>query len=492
MLAAQASPRPTQTQNRGAMTQELKPRILVFGVGGAGGNAVNNMIEANLQGVEFIVANTDAQALSRSRADNHLQLGLGTTSGLGAGARPEIGAKAAEESLEEIRARLEGAHMIFIAAGMGGGTGTGAAPIIARAAQEMGILTIAVITKPFGFEGAHRMRLAEEGLAKIRNHVDTMIVVPNQNLFRIANDKTTFADAFRMADDVLYSGVRGITDLIVMPGLINLDFADVSAIMRGMGTALMGMGEATGEARALEAAKRAIDNPLLDDVTIKGAKGVLVNITGGYDMTLFELDEAANEIRREVDPEANIILGSAFDPSLEGRIRVSVVAAGLDTASRRLPAAQPLTPRALQVDAGAAREAIEDVIAETSEPEFEDEELAEGVDADAHGYDYEETGRPKIVTPPRPAVPPPGVFTERTDAPAPDRARESAQSPSGFANLFGWRRPAPESQNDSVPAPRGAPTAPPIISSPDDHPEPAPFDDADLEIPAFLRRSANH
>ena len=311
------------------MTQELKPRILVFGVGGAGGNAVNNMIEANLQGVEFIVANTDAQALSRSRAENHLQLGLNTTSGLGAGARPEVGAKAAEESIDEIRTRLEGAHMVFIAAGMGGGTGTGAAPIIARTAQEMGILTIAVITKPFGFEGAHRMRLAEDGLAKIRGHVDTMIVVPNQNLFRIANDKTTFADAFRMADDVLYSGVRGITDLIVMPGLINLDFADVSAIMRGMGTALMGMGEATGEARALEAAKRAIDNPLLDDVTIKGAKGVLVNITGGYDMTLFELDEAANEIRREVDPNANIILGSAFDASLEGRIRVSVVAAAV-------------------------------------------------------------------------------------------------------------------------------------------------------------------
>jgi cell division protein FtsZ len=481
------------------MTQELKPRILVFGVGGAGGNAVNNMIEANLQGVEFIVANTDAQALSRSRADNHLQLGLGTTSGLGAGARPEIGAKAAEESIDEIRARLEGCHMVFIAAGMGGGTGTGAAPIIARAAQEMGILTIAVITKPFGFEGAHRMRLAEEGLAKIRNHVDTMIVVPNQNLFRIANDKTTFADAFRMADDVLYSGVRGITDLIVMPGLINLDFADVSAIMRGMGTALMGMGEASGEARALEAAKRAIDNPLLDDVTIKGAKGVLVNITGGYDMTLFELDEAANEIRREVDANANIILGSAFDPSLEGRIRVSVVAAGLDAASRRLPAAQPLTPPALQVDPEAARAAIEDVIAETSEPES-GEEFAEAPDeeidvaADAYGYDYEDTGRPKIVTPPRTPVPTPGVFSERTDAPSPDRvaARESAQSPSGFANLFGWRRPAPESQNDSAPAQRGAPPAPPIVSSPDDHPEPAPFDDADLEIPAFLRRSANH
>ncbi|MBK8198310.1 MAG: cell division protein FtsZ [Acidobacteria bacterium] len=471
------------------MTQELKPRILVFGVGGAGGNAVNNMIEANLQGVEFIVANTDAQALSRSRADNHLQLGLGTTAGLGAGARPEVGAKAAEESIDEIRARLEGAHMVFIAAGMGGGTGTGAAPIIARTAQEMGILTIAVITKPFGFEGAHRMRLAEEGLAKIRGHVDTMIVVPNQNLFRIANDKTTFADAFRMADDVLYSGVRGITDLIVMPGLINLDFADVSAIMRGMGTALMGMGEASGEARALEAAKRAIDNPLLDDVTIKGAKGVLVNITGGYDMTLFELDEAANEIRREVDPNANIILGSAFDASLEGRIRVSVVAAGLDAASRRLPAAQPITPAAIAAAAAQPVAEPED-IAEEPEDELA---VSEEQEVDAYSDDYDVTGRPRIVTPPRtPAAPAPAVFSERTDEPAPDRsAREGAPAASGFANLFGWRRPAPQGQNDAGPTPRSTASAP-IISSPDDHPEPAAFDDADLEIPAFLRRSANH
>ena len=480
------------------MTQELKPRILVFGVGGAGGNAINNMIEANLQGVEFVTANTDAQALSRSRADHRLQLGLGTTSGLGAGARPEIGAKAAEESLDEIRARLEGAHMVFIAAGMGGGTGTGAAPIIARAAQEMGILTIAVITKPFGFEGAHRMRLAEDGLAKIRGHVDTMIVVPNQNLFRIANDKTTFADAFRMADDVLYSGVRGITDLIVMPGLINLDFADVSAIMRGMGTALMGMGEATGEARALEAAKRAIDNPLLDDVTIKGAKGVLVNITGGYDMTLFELDEAANEIRREVDPNANIILGSAFDASLEGRIRVSVVAAGLDAAARRLPVAQPISARTPLPALPAAEPVAEVEPVAMIEPEPEIEEELDLVPATAEAEAaYAETrdDRPKVVTPPRvPAAPAAGIFSERVDAPAPDLpVRSNEPSASGFANLFGWRRPAPQGQNDAGPAPRSAgANTPPIISSPDDHPEPAAFDDADLEIPAFLRRSANH
>ena len=454
------------------MTQELKPRILIFGVGGAGGNAINNMIEANLQGVEFIVANTDAQALSRSRAENTLQLGLATTSGLGAGARPEIGAKAAEESLDDIRARLEGAHMVFIAAGMGGGTGTGAAPIIARAAQDMGILTIAVVTKPFGFEGAHRMRLAEDGLAKIRGHVDTMIVVPNQNLFRIANDKTTFADAFRMADDVLYSGVRGITDLIVMPGLINLDFADVSAIMRGMGTALMGMGEATGEARALEAAKRAIDNPLLDDVTIKGAKGVLVNITGGYDMTLFELDEAANEIRREVDPNANIILGSAFDAGLEGRIRVSVVAAGLDAATRRLPAAQPIAPRA-----PGATQAAPAAIVDEEALALEDEAMAAedaAMLSAAPVYDPDADDRPKIVPPPRVTatpVAPAGVFSERTDAPAPERpARDGAAPSSGFANLFGWRRPAPQGQNDSAPELRGAATSSQIISSPDDHP----------------------
>lgn len=475
------------------MTQELKPRIIVLGIGGAGGNAVNNMIEANLQGVEFIVANTDAQALSRSRADNRLQLGLGTTSGLGAGARPEIGAKAAEESLDEIRARLEGAHMVFIAAGMGGGTGTGAAPIIARAAQDMGILTIAVVTKPFGFEGAHRMRLAEEGLSRIRAHVDTMIVVPNQNLFRIANDKTTFADAFRMADDVLYSGVRGITDLIVMPGLINLDFADVSAIMRGMGTALMGMGEASGEARALEAARRAIDNPLLDDVTIKGARGVLVNITGGYDMTLFELDEAANEIRREVDPNANIILGSAFDATLEGKIRVSVVAAGLDAAAKRLPVAQPVVQAAPPVVAETAP--VVEEIAAPAEAEEEDVVFGEPEAAAAAEVD---DGRPRVVTPPRaPAVPEPmpeGIFGERTDAPSPDRqVRETGASSSGFANLFGWRRPAPQGQNDSGPVPRGGPSpSMPIVSTPDDHPEAAPFDDADLEIPAFLRRSANH
>lgn len=490
------------------MTQELRPKIVVFGVGGAGGNAVNNMIEANLQGVEFVVANTDAQALARSRAELQLQLGLETTGGLGAGARPEIGARAAEESLEEIRLHLEGAHMVFIAAGMGGGTGTGAAPVIARAAQELGILTIAVVTKPFGFEGNHRMKLAEEGLARIRSHVDTMIVVPNQNLFRIANDRTTFADAFRMADDVLYNGVRGITDLIVMPGLINLDFADVGAIMRGMGTALMGMGEASGEGRALEAARRAIDNPLLDDVTIRGAKGVLINITGGYDMTLFELDEAANEIRREADPEANIIIGSAFDTALEGTIRVSVVAAGLDEAARRLPAAQPATASVRQPIAAPVEEAPAQPEPMMAEPEIEDmlETVAEAAVEETPGA-AEDDDRPVVITRPQPAAraiiiddtadvpdeeeavtPMPSVFSSRKDAPAADKPAREAP-PAGFANLFGWRRPTPQGQNDTADVP-AVPSQ--IVTSPDDHPKPAPFDDADLEIPAFLRRSANN
>ncbi|AXE62920.1 cell division protein FtsZ [Hyphomonas sp. CACIAM 19H1] len=492
------------------MTQELRPKIVVFGVGGAGGNAVNNMIEANLQGVEFVVANTDAQALARSRAEMKLQLGLETTGGLGAGARPEIGARAAEESLEEIRLHLEGAHMVFIAAGMGGGTGTGAAPVIARAAQELGILTIAVVTKPFGFEGSHRMKLAEDGLARIRSHVDTMIVVPNQNLFRVANDRTTFADAFRMADDVLYNGVRGITDLIVMPGLINLDFADVGAIMTGMGTALMGMGEASGEGRALEAARRAIDNPLLDDVTIRGAKGVLINITGGYDMTLFELDEAANEIRREADPEANIIIGSAFDTELEGTIRVSVVAAGLDEAARRLPAAQPATASVRQPIAAPVEDAP--VLPEPeplmAEPDVEDmlETVAEAATTeDTPASAPEDDDRPVVITRPQPAAraviiddtadeeeepttPMPSVFSSRKDAPAADKPAREAPS-AGFANLFGWRRPTPQGQNDTSDVP-AVPSQ--IVTSPDDHPKPAPFDDADLEIPAFLRRSANN
>jgi cell division protein FtsZ len=310
---------------------ELKPRITVVGTGGAGGNAVNNMIRSNLEGVEFVVANTDAQALSQSACPNRIQLGVNITRGLGAGSRPEIGRAAAEEVLDEIMEYLHGSNMVFVTAGMGGGTGTGAAPVIARAAREAGILTVGVVTKPFHFEGAHRMRLAESGLDELQQVVDTLIIIPNQNLFRIANEKTTFADAFKLADNVLHSGVRGITDLMVMPGLINLDFADIRTVMMEMGKAMMGTGEAEGENRAVAAAEAAISNPLLDDVSMKGAKGVLINITGGYDMTLFEIDEAANRIREEVDADANIIFGSTFDEALEGRMRLSIVATGIDS-----------------------------------------------------------------------------------------------------------------------------------------------------------------
>ncbi|HEV3175066.1 MAG TPA: cell division protein FtsZ [Stellaceae bacterium] len=316
---------------------ELKPRITVIGVGGAGGNAVNNMIRSNLVGCDFVVCNTDAQAMKQSLCERRIQLGIGVTRGLGAGSRPDVGRIAAEEALEEIMETLGGANMVFITAGMGGGTGTGAGPVIARAAREAGILTVGVITKPFQFEGAQRMRTAESGIQELQKYVDTLIIIPNQNLFRVANEKTTFADAFKMADDVLYSGVRGVTDLMVMPGLINLDFADIRAIMAEMGKAMMGTGEAEGDRRSIDAAEAAISNPLLDDVSMKGARGVLINITGGPDMTLFEVDEAANRIREEVDPEANIIFGSTFDESLEGRIRISVVATGIDAAAMAQP-----------------------------------------------------------------------------------------------------------------------------------------------------------
>jgi cell division protein FtsZ len=309
---------------------QLKPRITVVGVGGAGGNAVNNMINAQLEGVEFIAANTDAQALISSLAPTRLQLGINITHGLGAGSRPDIGRAAAEEALDEIIAQLQSAHMVFIAAGMGGGTGTGAAPVIARLAREHGILTVGVVTKPFNFEGMNRMRVAEAGIAELQQYVDTLIVIPNQNLFRVANEKTTFADAFAMADEVLYSGVRGITDLMVVPGLINLDFADIRTIMSEMGKAMMGTGEAEGEDRARRAAEAAISNPLLDDVSMKGARGVLINITGGPDLSLFEVDEAANRIGDEVDTNASIIFGSTIDPALQGKVRVSIVATGIE------------------------------------------------------------------------------------------------------------------------------------------------------------------
>ena len=334
---------------------ELKPRIVVMGVGGAGGNAVNNMIRSGLEGVEFVVANTDAQALAFSKADRRIQMGGGITQGLGAGMKPEVGEQSAEDSMTEILEHLDGAHMLFVAAGMGGGTGTGAAPVIARAARERGILTVAIVTKPFQFEGSRRMALADDGIEKLYEAVDTLITIPNQNLFRVATEQTTMSDAFAMADEVLHSGVRGITDLMVVPGLINLDFADVRTIMDEMGKAMMGTGEATGDRRAVEAAESAISNPLLDDVSLKGAKGVLINITGGKDLTLYEVDEAASLIRSQVDSDANIIVGSSLDDDLDGIVRVSVVATGVQaeelsgfqpraTVRPVIPAAKPVIP----------------------------------------------------------------------------------------------------------------------------------------------------
>ena len=310
--------------------QNLHPKITVLGVGGSGGNAVNNMINANLEGVDFLIANTDAQALQISKCPNKIQLGLNSTRGLGAGMRPEIGRKAAEEAIQDLSEKFDGCHMLFVAAGMGGGTGTGAAPVIAKLAREKGILTVGVVTKPFHFEGSQRMKLAEKGIEELQQYVDTLLTIPNQNLFRIANEKTTFADAFKMADDVLYAGVRGVTDLMVQPGMINLDFSDIKTVMSEMGKAMMGTGEASGDGRAIAAAEAAIANPLIDDVSLKGAKGLIINITGGKDITLYEVDEAANRIKQEIDENANIIYGTTCDDRLEGLVRVSIVATGID------------------------------------------------------------------------------------------------------------------------------------------------------------------
>ncbi len=346
---------------------ELKPRITVFGVGGGGGNAVNNMITAGLEGVDFVVANTDAQALTMTKAERIIQMGVAVTEGLGAGSQPEVGRAAAEECIDEIIDHLNGTHMCFVTAGMGGGTGTGAAPVVAQAARNKGILTVGVVTKPFHFEGQRRMRLADQGIAELQKSVDTLIVIPNQNLFRIANDKTTFADAFAMADQVLYSGVACITDLMVKEGLINLDFADVRSVMREMGRAMMGTGEASGEGRAMAAAEAAIANPLLDETSMKGAQGLLISITGGRDLTLFEVDEAATRIREEVDPDANIILGATFDEELEGLIRVSVVATGIDrtaaevagrSADFRPVAAKPIVRPSIAIPAAPVQQTV--------------------------------------------------------------------------------------------------------------------------------------
>ena len=478
---------------------ELKPRIVVFGVGGAGGNAVNNMIEAGLEGVEFVVANTDAQQLAFAKTDRRIQLGVMATQGLGAGAHPEIGMSAAEESIPEIGEHLDGAHMVFITAGMGGGTGTGAAPIIAKCARERGILTVGVVTKPFHFEGRHRMRLADAGISELQRYVDTLIVIPNQNLFRVANERTTFAEAFGMADQVLHSGVRSITDLMVLPGLINLDFADVRTVMTEMGKAMMGTGEATGDDRALMAAHNAIQNPLLDEVSLKGAKAVLVNVTGGLDMTLLEVDEAANAISEQVDPEANIIFGAAFDPSLDGMIRVSVVATGMDGASiaaiepkieRRPMTAPPLMMPETRTAAAAPAYAMAPTPAST---------LGEA----ALATEAVEEEQPDLYAAPIAAAAPearpltrivdPSVADEG-DAPLfAEPAYEERRPRGGFLSLFGGRpRYDSHAQAPQAPAPRPMPSraggALPVEAV---QPEEKADAGEDLEIPSFLRRLAN-
>ena len=428
--------------------QELKPRITVFGTGGAGGNAVNNMIESGLDGVDFVVANTDAQALALSKAQRIIQLGVGVTEGLGAGSHPEVGRAAAEESWDEINDHLSGSHMVFITAGMGGGTGTGAAPVIARAAREQGILTVGVVTKPFNFEGNRRARLAEDGIDELHRHVDTLIVIPNQNLFRVANEKTTFADAFAMADQVLFSGVACITDLMVKEGLINLDFADVRAVMRGMGKAMMGTGEASGEDRARHAAEAAIANPLLDDVSMHGARGLLISITGGPDLTLYEVDEAASRIREEVDPDCNIILGATYDPNLNGTVRVSVVATGTD--ATMVQALEPAKPHASRTPLSVKRHvpAERSVVPPAPEPIMEDaEDIGHQVEAAVaeafatqqsahHHYAQEDDGI--LVEPYMPAA---EAIAEPEDAPViQEQPIPSVYVPSHAARPDGQRR----------------------------------------------------
>jgi cell division protein FtsZ len=518
-------------------TTELKPRIVVFGIGGAGGNAVNNMIEAGLEGVEFVVANTDAQQLQFAKTDRRIQLGVQVTQGLGAGAHPEVGMSAAEESSLEIGEHLDGAHMVFITAGMGGGTGTGAAPIIAKCARERGILTVGVVTKPFQFEGRHRMRLADAGISELQRYVDTLIVIPNQNLFRIANEKTTFAEAFGMADQVLHSGVRSITDLMVLPGLINLDFADVRTVMTEMGKAMMGTGEASGEDRALMAAQNAIANPLLDEISLKGAKAVLVNVTGGLDMTLLEVDEAANAISAEVDPEANIIFGAAFDPSLDGKIRVSVVATGMDGSAMSAMESRTLraggsAPRRLG-DAGLAKApepaAQFEPVAMTASAKSEDPELFEtlpvaaSLSDDDSGWSFDAPGQLSPEPAPVAAIQPDLIdsdlyepratassrsFTDADPAEEPlfpeVRDDRRPQQKGGWLSLFGGRQ-----RYDAAPASTPAASAPrePIRDSRPSAPapvaqartsasaqlaeEPRGDEGEDLNIPSFLRRLAN-
>jgi len=491
---------------------ELKPRITVIGIGGAGGNAVSNMIRSNLIGCEFVVCNTDAQALQQSAAPRKIQLGVGVTRGLGAGARPDVGRAAAEEALDEILEAVNGSNMVFLTAGMGGGTGTGAAPVIARVARESGILTVGVVTKPFHFEGVHRMRIADSGIEELQKFVDTLIIIPNQNLFRIANERTTFADAFKMADDVLHSGVRGVTDLMVMPGLINLDFADIRTVMSEMGKAMMGTGEAEGDRRAIDAAEAAISNPLLEDVSMKGARGVLINITGGTDMTLFEVDEAANRIREEVDPDANIIFGSTFDEKLAGRMRISVVATGIEAeaAQMALPSLSPSRPVLAEVKLAAAAPGYtqpmltQNAAAPKPEParsEPRAESAPEAVPAAAAAAESAALRNGAFVAPrpvePGPARPVPitqPAVPAASDA-APPRAK--GRVPSLIERMTGVARArvaaaAPEKKPQPVPPAAPRPTAPPRLTplEPEERPGVSTEDDL-LDIPAFLRRQAN-
>ena len=522
--------------------KELAPRITVIGVGGAGGNAVNNMIRANLAGVEFAICNTDAQAMKQNLCERRIQMGIGVTRGLGAGSRPEVGRAAAEEALEEIMIALEGSNMAFITAGMGGGTGTGAAPVIARAARESGILTIGVVTKPFQFEGTHRLRLAEAGIQELQKYVDTLIIIPNQNLFRVANERTTFADAFKMADDVLHSGVAGVTDLMVKPGLINLDFADIRAVMSEMGKAMMGTGEAEGDRRAIDAAEAAISNPLLEDVSMKGARGVLINITGGLDMTLFEVDEAANRIREEVDPEANIIFGSTFDEHLEGRMRISVVATGIEAdkavqprplislVSDRSKGDAPrttLAPFSPSPSPAAELKPLEQRVTEMRPVEPRLDMKAETVAAplpQAQSIEAQAVRNTPFMPPkpieagPKPipaAIVEPVVAAAQADALRP-LAKPASRGPSLFERVTKAGRllhreqpeitrvapvvsaaPAPAPMPAPMPAPAAAPAPAPVLTA---QAKLGPLDPAErpggkeedlLDIPAFLRRQAN-
>ena len=490
-------------------TVELKPRIVVIGIGGAGGNAVNNMIASGLNGVEFIVANTDAQALEMSSAAKRVQMGTGITQGLGAGMRPEIGEQSAEESLAEIMEHLDGAHMLFVAAGMGGGTGTGAAPVIAEAAREKGILTVAIVTKPFEFEGSRRMKLADEGIEKLYNSVDTLITIPNQNLFRVATDQTTMSSAFALADEVLHSGVKGVTDLMVVPGLINLDFNDVRTVMDEMGKAMMGTGEATGDNRAVEAAESAISNPLLDDVSLKGAKGVLINITGGQDLTLYEVHEAATLIRSQVDQDANIIVGSALDPDLDGIIRVSVVATGVEASAQQAPARPQLNyterrAEPVRTNFGAPRsESLTPQPTPTPAPTMMKEQVSEAI--------------PDLTEDLPPLSSIPGVKAISSPPPMPVQKDVMANEVPFDLPPLEEAQPAPIAAPAAQPASRvqTAPQPQKVIKRPfgdffrkkksvpiarNYQPQPKPENtgdlfgadlDDELEIPAFLRRQAN-